>query len=184
MPKTPFINPYELCKKDGTNVQVVFQVHKSDWAYVRTIRPHLGTLTTVCSVLWKKFTEKLKTEEIESFTDVEQFESLVMDCVLLSKDEYESLINDATQWQQQQASRGNLGGEKSSRRVGLHNRSSDRTPRKARASSDASNERRGTESIRAGSSPDASINPNLSSGSSSDGSGETNQNKETGIQGS
>jgi len=98
---TPFSNPYP--KETHERVQL-FLGH-DDVMFIRLIRPQVGTFAAVGGYLWQKLCTALRDRGVKDFTQSDEFEQFTKNAVLVSRDEYDSLRNDSTQWQQYQTQR-------------------------------------------------------------------------------
>jgi len=66
-------------------------ISKTDTDFIRCLRPYPGTLTAVGAYLWHAFCIRCRELGIIDFTSTKQFEQLIQNVVVISKEEYEQL---------------------------------------------------------------------------------------------
>jgi len=104
--KRSFHNPYEGMTEVG---RVTTDISRADYMLIKLLRPTSGTISGTLGLLWSKLCFELRERNITDNAVVEQFETFVANCRIISNDEYDSLSAESAQWRQYQASRGQLG---------------------------------------------------------------------------
>ncbi len=66
-------------------------IAKSDTDFIRCLRPRPGTFTAVGTHLWAAFCVRCREMGITDFTQTSQFEHLIQNVVVISKEEYARL---------------------------------------------------------------------------------------------
>jgi hypothetical protein len=85
--QTPFINPYTTT---GTKRLTTF-IPDAEWALIRCIRPNSGTMTGVVGLLIKTLCEELQSRGIADISGQVQFEQLLTNSKIITKQEYNEL---------------------------------------------------------------------------------------------
>ena len=75
----PFTNPYLSC---STTSRVTYSVDEKDKNLLRSIRLKVGTETTVCTLLYKKFCDALRARGIVEFGQAKELEEFAVNCEL------------------------------------------------------------------------------------------------------
>jgi hypothetical protein len=78
--KDNFINPY---KGVTDSSRVTFSVASSDKLLLKLVRPRMGTETTVCSLLYKKFCDALREKGMTDFTSSKKLEEFAVNLSLV-----------------------------------------------------------------------------------------------------
>lgn len=94
-PTTPtgFCNPYEdfdYSQKHSRRVHT--EVSEADYYLIKLIRPDMGTIKNVVSLLWKQLCYELRERSITTNTESKQFESFMSGFRIVPNDEYEQLV--------------------------------------------------------------------------------------------
>lgn len=83
----PFDNPYKVPFQsfngpDKNLYRAPASIGKSDYEFIRGIRPATGTVNTTQNLLWSKLVTALKKHGITSITNQSEFESFVANCII------------------------------------------------------------------------------------------------------
>lgn len=99
--KPKMVNPYTKQTHslgEGLTTQAItIDIGTNDYNFVKLIRPTQGTISATVCTLWQKLVETCKARGITDITDADEFVKLVNTCVLVPKDEYDTLISQAAE---------------------------------------------------------------------------------------
>lgn len=104
----PYKVPYQSFNGPDKNLyRAPASIGKSDYEFIRGIRPATGTVNTTQNLLWSKLVIALKKHGINSITNQSEFESFVANCIIT--DGRDSVQRGATGGNGKQTSVGNVG---------------------------------------------------------------------------
>src|SRR6478736_1592256 len=79
----PYKVPFQSFNGEDKNLyRAPASIGKSDYEFIRGIRPATGTVNTTQNLLWSKLVIALKRHGINSITNQSEFESFVANCVI------------------------------------------------------------------------------------------------------
>lgn len=79
----PYKVPYQSFNGPDKNLyRAPASIGKSDYEFIRGIRPATGTVNTTQNLLWSKLVTALKKHGITNLTNQSEFESFVANCII------------------------------------------------------------------------------------------------------
>lgn len=81
--KNPYAVPFQSFNGADKNLyRAPASIGKTDYEFIRGIRPSTGTVNTTQNLLWYKLVKALKSHGITSITNQSDFESFVANCII------------------------------------------------------------------------------------------------------